>query len=129
MDRRTRVTHPDGTFEQFVYTNLDLIASCDRLGRWTTNTYNADRQLVQTRDPLGRVTAYDWCKCGSMTGLTDPMGNTTTWDYDVESRPIAKHYVDGSTVRYVYENTTSRLKYRFDEKTSKRFMSITTTTI
>jgi len=116
MDRKTNVTHPDGTFEQFVYTNLDLVASRDRLGRWTTNTYNADRQLIQTRDPLGRITSYDWCKCGALTGLTDPMGRTTTWDYDVQSRPTAKHYVDGSTITYVYENTISRLRSKFDEK-------------
>jgi RHS repeat-associated protein len=116
MDRKTRITHSDGTFEQFVYSNLDLIASSDRLGRWTTNTFNADRQLVQARDPLGRITSFDWCKCGALTGLTDPMGRTTTWDYDVQSRPTAKHYVDGSTITYVYENSTSRLKSKYDEK-------------
>ena len=115
-DRRTRVTHPDGTYEQFVYGNLDLVASADRLGRWTTNTYNADRQLVQTQDPLGRITRFEWCRCGAMTALTDPMGRATTWDYDVQSRPIAKHYANGSTVTYVYENTTSRLASKFDEK-------------
>jgi RHS repeat-associated protein len=120
-DRKTQITHPDGTSEQFVYSNLDLVALRDRLGRWTTNTYNADRQLVRTQDPLGRITTYDWCKCGALNGLTDPMGRTTTWDYDVESRPIAKHYVDGSTVTYIYENTTSRLHSRFDEKGQQTF--------
>jgi len=116
FDRKTSVTHPDGTFEQFVYSNLDLVASRDRLGRWTTNTFDADRHLIKTQDPLGRVTQYDWCKCGAMTGLTDPMGRTTTWDYDVESRPTAKHYTDGSTITYNYENTTSRLKNKIDEE-------------
>ena len=116
FDRKTSVTHPDGTFEQFVYSNLDLVASGDRLGRWTTNTFDALRHLVKTRDPLGRVTQYEWCKCGAMTGLIDPMGRTTTWDYDVQSRLTAKHYVDGSTITYTYENTTSRLKSRRDEK-------------
>ena len=42
-DRITRITHPDGTYESFVYSNLDLVASADRLGRWTTNT---DRKSV-----------------------------------------------------------------------------------
>jgi RHS repeat-associated protein len=115
-DRLIQITHPDGTYEQFVYSNLDLVAFADRLGRWTTNIYNANRQLLQTRDPRGRITAYDWCKCGSLTGLTDPMGRTTMWDYDVQSRPIAKHYADGSTISYVYENTTSRLQSRYDEQ-------------
>jgi len=116
FDRKTSVTHPDGTFEQFVYTNLDLLASRDRLGRWTTNTFDANRHLIKTRDPLGRVTQYEWCRCGAMTGLTDPIGRTTTWDYDVQSRPTAKHYADGSTITYTYENTTSRLKNKIDEE-------------
>ena len=116
LDRITSITHPDETYEQFVYTFLDLTGMRDRLGRWTTNTYNADRQLIQTQDPLGRVTRYDWCECGAMTGLIDPMGRQTTWDYDIQSRPIAKHYVDGSTISCVYENTTSRLNYRLDER-------------
>ena len=116
FDRKTSVTHPDGTFEQFVYSNLDLVASRDRLGRWTTNTFDALRRLVKTRNPLGRVTQYEWCKCGAMSGLIDPMGRTTTWDYDVQSRQTAKHYADGSTITYNYENTTSRLKSKFDEE-------------
>jgi RHS repeat-associated protein len=121
MNRTTRVTHPDSTYEQLIYSNLDLVASCDRLGRWTTNTYNAIRQLVQTRDPMARVTGFDWCKCGALTGLTDPMGRKTIWDYDVQSRPIAKHYVDGSSISYTYENTTSRLRNRRDEKAQNTF--------
>ena len=116
MDRITGITHPDGTYEQFVYNLLDLAATRDRLGRWTTNTYNADRQLIQTQDPLGRVTGYEWCQCGALTGLIDPMGRETTWDYDLQSRPIAKHYVDGSIISYFYENTTSRLYSKMDEQ-------------
>jgi len=115
-NRVTNITFPDGTTKQSVYGNLDLVASSDRLGRWTTHTYNADRQLIQTTDPLGRSTQYEWCRCGSMTALIDPMGLTTSWDYDVESRPAAKHYADGSTITYQYENTTSRLKSKTDEK-------------
>ena len=98
MNRKTRITHPDGTYEQFVYDRLDLGATRDRIGRWTTNTYNSLRQLVQTQDPLGRTNIYEWCKCGALTSLIDPMGRTTTWDYDVQSRPVAKHYADGSTI-------------------------------
>ena len=103
-DRVTEVTHGDGTFEQLVYGNLDVVATRDRLGRWTSNTFNADRQLVQVQDPLGRVTQFQWCHCGALTGIIDAMGNSTTWDFDLQSRPIAKHYADGSTVTYVYEN-------------------------
>jgi RHS repeat-associated protein len=116
FDRKTRTTYPDGTYEQNVYDRLDLGASSDRLGRWTTYTHNADRQLAQTQDPLGRVTTYEWCRCGALTSLVDPMGRQTTWRYDAQSRPVAKQYPDGSTVSYTYENTTSRLHARTDEK-------------
>jgi RHS repeat-associated protein len=116
FDRVTSVTHPDGTSEQFVYSNLDLVASADRLIRWTTNTYNADRQLVATQDPLGRITRFNYCNCGAVAALFDPAGNATLWDHDTQSRVTAKHYADGSTVTYTYENTTSRLHSRLDER-------------
>jgi RHS repeat-associated protein len=115
LDRKTRQTHPDGTYEQYIYDRLDLAGRRDRLGRWTTNTYNAIRQLAATRDALGRTTQYDWCRCGAMTTLIDSMGRATTWRYDVQSRPVAKQFADGSTITYSYENTTSRLKSRRDE--------------
>ena len=116
LDRVMKLTFPDNTTEQFVYDRLDLAASSDRLGRWTTNTYNALRQLTQVQDPLNRITSYSWCKCGSPNSLTDPMGRTTTWQYDLQGRKTSKTYVDGSTVTYIYENSTSRLKTRIDEK-------------
>jgi RHS repeat-associated protein len=116
MDRITNIAYPDGTSQQFVYSNLDRVASADRLGRWTTNAYNADRQLTSTRDPLGRIVQYEWCHCGAMTGLIDSMGRKTSWEYDLQSRPVAKTYADGSRISYTYENTTSRLKSRVDEQ-------------
>jgi RHS repeat-associated protein len=115
MDRITQKTYPDGTYDQFVYNRLDLEAIKDRLGRWTTNTYNAIRQLASTQDPLGRVTQYEWCRCGAAKSLIDPMGRETTWTYDVQSRPVVKQFPDGSTITYTYENSTSRLMTRQDE--------------
>lgn len=116
LDRLTRRTYPDGTYEQYVYDRLDLAATCDRLGRWTTNTFNAIRKIVQTRDPLGRTTTYDWCLCGAPSALTDPLGRTTTWRHDLQGRPVTQQYPDGSTISYTYENTTGRLKSTLDEK-------------
>src|SRR5207245_1110591 len=63
FDRPVMLSYPDGTSEQLVYDRLDLTAFKDRLGRWTTNTYNANRQLVSTLDPLGRLTRFEWCNC------------------------------------------------------------------
>jgi RHS repeat-associated protein len=114
FDRPTLKSFPDGTSEQFVYNLLDLVAFRDRLGRWTTNSYNANRQLLSVSDPLGRLTRYEWCKCGLLEAMIDPLGRTTTWTYDVQSRPIAKTYPDGSTETYSYENSSGRLSAQSD---------------
>jgi RHS repeat-associated protein len=44
------------------------------------------------------------------------MGRTTSWLTDVQSRHIAKQYPDGSEVRYIYENASSRVRQVIDEK-------------
>jgi RHS repeat-associated protein len=116
MNRVTKVTCPDATYEQYIYDRLDLGTYRDRLGRQTIYTRNALRQLVQKQDPLLRITRYEWCRCGDLKKLIDPMGRATTWHHDVQGRAIDKEYADGSKVLYTYENTTSRLKQRVDEK-------------
>lgn len=115
LDRVTQVAYPDGTFEQFVYDRLDVGAIRNRLGQWTTNTYNAVRQLTDSRDPMGRITRYSWCHCGSPESVTDPMGRTTSWQYDLQGRTIAKMYPDGSTVSYEYDHARGLLKSKRDE--------------
>src|SRR4029450_507738 len=62
----------------------------------------------------GRKTQYGWCVCGSLSSLVDPAGNTTTWLYDLEGRVTLKKYADNTTISYVYESATSRLKSRTD---------------
>jgi RHS repeat-associated protein len=116
MDRVTRITHPDGTFEQFTYNLLDLATFRDRAGRQTLFEYDNMRELQKRTDPLNRVTLFDWCHCGSLKSLTDPMGRTTTWLTDVQGRPVAKQYADGSRMSYQYENTISRLHAVVDER-------------
>ena len=116
LDRLTKITFPDATFQESTYTRLDLTQSRDRAGRVTSLEYNAVRQMAKRTDPLNRVTQFQWCKCGGIKSLTDPMGRTTDWGNDVQGRPTAKVYPDGTEVRYVYENTTSRLRQRIDEK-------------
>ena len=116
LDRLTKITFPDGTFEQFTFTKLDLTLIRDRAGRETTFEYNSIRQMIKRTDPLNRATLFQWCKCGDLKSLTDPMGRTTTWRHDIQGRVKSKEYVDGSKVTYRYENTISRLSQRIDEQ-------------
>src|ERR1041385_6999102 len=116
LDRVTQITYPDATFEQITYDRLDPGLLRDRAGRLTLLNYDSRRQLTQVTDPLGRTTHLGWCRCGGLKSLTDPMGRTTSWQMDIQGRPIAKQYPDGSKTTYSYENTTSRLRQATDEK-------------
>ena len=116
FDRPTRVTYPDGTYEEVTYNRLDAVVTRDRVGHLTQRSYDANRRLVAVQDALDRVTRFNWCGCGALEGLVDPMGRTTQWFYDLQGRTTAKQYVDGSRIEYHYEATTSRLKQIKDEK-------------
>lgn len=116
LDRITRITHPDSTFEQVTYDRLDPAVFQDRAGRQTLLEHDGMREITKVTDSLSRVTSLDWCRCGAIKSITDPMGRTTSWVTDVQDRRIAKHYADGSQVRFIYENATSRLRQKVDER-------------
>ncbi len=116
MDRVTRVTYPDATFDQYTYQRLDLTSVLDSAGRLTTFDYDNMRQLTKHTDPLNRVTRFEWCACGSLNSLTDPLGRATEWRWDVQGRRVSKRFSDGATTTYAYEASTSRLRQMIDEK-------------
>ncbi len=109
-DRLTEATYPDGTTDQYTYSRLDLVSYKDRQGHVWHYAYDKDRRLSSVTDPLGHKTAYTYYEDDSLKSVTDPDGHTTSWDIDVESRPTAKIYADGTAATYTYELTTSRLK-------------------
>ena len=116
LNRPTKVTYSDGTFEQMVYDKLDLVRSRDRKGRWTFMTYNPLRQLSEVEDAQGRVTRFDWCGCGSqLESLTDPMGRVTQWLRDLNGKVVAKVLDDRTRTTYAYD-TAGRLTQRTDAK-------------
>ena len=125
LDRVTKVTYPDTTYEQTIYNRLDAEKRRDRLGRTTQTLFDAIRRPVATRDALGQTTQYEYggsgcSSCGShgdrLMKLVDSNGNATTWDYDVQGRVTQETRADGSHEKYVYETTSSRLKQKIDRK-------------
>lgn len=116
LDRLTKVTYPDNTYEQITYNKLDAEWHRDRLGRFTRTVVNALRQPVSVTDPAQRTTTLDWCACGDLKALVDASGKRTEWKRDVQGRLTEKLYPDGRTDRYAYETRTSRLKSRTDAK-------------
>lgn len=116
LDRQTRVTYPDGTYEEIGYDRLDVGTRRDRMGRVTQTKYNATREPVMTIDPAERVLQFEYCSCGSMETLVDGNGNRTTWDFDVQGRQISKRYADGKGDDFSYEPVSGRLSTITDAK-------------
>jgi RHS repeat-associated protein len=119
LDRPTRLTYPDTTYEETTYTRLDATDMRDRLGRWTHFFYDANRHLTFTSDPLGRMVQQQWVR-GVLEKLVDANGNATSWDRDTAGRIIKETRPDNSQTLFTFENTTSRLKRRTDPKVQYR---------
>ncbi len=115
LDRRTKVTYPDGTSENTIFDRLDIGATVDRKGQWTYMAYNPLRQLVEVKDPQGRITRMDWCGCGQLEALVDPLGRFTNWQRDLQGRVVAKIFPDLKSTKYSYD-ATGRLSSRKDAK-------------
>src|SRR5205085_118409 len=114
LDRKTKVTYPDGTFEQFQYTDnvtgvmtLDLTGSRDRRGLWTYRHYNANEQMDSITDPANRITQYGYCTCGALTSITDPKNQVTIFNRDIQSRVYQKVFQDGTTIDYLYDGQSA----------------------
>ena len=125
LDRMTKVTYPDTTYEQTTYNRLDAEKRRDRLGKTAQTYYDALRRPVATRDALGQTTQYQYggsgcSSCGSggdkLMKLIDANGNATLWDYDVQGRVTKETRADASHEDYVYETTSSRLRLKIDRK-------------
>lgn len=116
LNRATKITYPDTTYDQIIYNKLDPEWIKDREDRWTRNFYNSIRQRVAQQDALGRMLNFEWCKCGALQGLTDAMGRVTKWKYDAQARLIEKTYPDNTKLTYTYETGSGRLKAVADAK-------------
>jgi RHS repeat-associated protein len=111
LNRVTRVTYPDGSYEQTVYDKLDPVEFRDRLGRVTRTLYDPLRRVVSVRDPLGRTISQQWCVCGSLDALIDGKKQTTRWERDLAGRVTREVRADDVTATaYTYEPLSGRLK-------------------
>jgi RHS repeat-associated protein len=110
VDRPTSIAYPDATTRRFSYTLLDVASTTDRLTRTTRYKYDSLRRPVQIVDPLGRTVSLGYCDCDAISRISDPLGHTTNINYDIEDRPIARVFADGTRTALAYEHTTSRIK-------------------
>jgi RHS repeat-associated protein len=123
FDRPVTNTYPDGSTETIAYKYLDPQTYVDRAGRVTQFTYDGLRHLTQISEATNWNTYLDWCPCGNLLSITDPLGRMTQWSYDIQGRVTSKQYPGGSTVKYGYESTTSRVKTFTNERNQTRTYS------
>ena len=110
FDRVTEEKYPDGTTRKFAYTNLDMTSITDRQGRVTKLAYDALRNVISVTDPSNEITKFTYWENNSLKTITDGKGNVTSFGVDVESRPTAKTFADGTSFTNSYESTTNRIK-------------------
>lgn len=110
LNRLTRRTYPDGTYDETTFARLDVVTERDRKGRITRHFYDDLGRRTATRDPLGRVITQVWCACGSLDALIDANGNRTTWERDTQGRVIREVRADGTTDTLYTYDVTGRLK-------------------
>ena len=102
LNRLTRTTFPDATYEEITYDKLDKVSFRDRLGRVTQYVWDANRHLTGETDPLNRAILYEWCTCGQLVKLTDSKGNVTQWQHDLQGRVTEKQFADGTKILSSY---------------------------
>jgi RHS repeat-associated protein len=121
LNRPNRKTYPDGTYEQTIYTLLNVEWTRDRLGRWTHTYFNSSQQVVGVEDPEYRFTGYEWCGCGGLSAIIDPLGRVTSWISDAQGRVVSKIYPDHRAETYQYEPKSGRLSTVTDATGRKQY--------
>lgn len=110
LDRLTRVTYPDNTYEEITWNRLDPEWSRDRMGRMTHTVRDAMQNVLTITDPFNQTITFVRCPCGAMDEIVDAKNNRTIFTRDIQMRLKTRKYADNSVVSYTYENNTSRLK-------------------
>ena len=116
LNRLTRRTYPDATYEETTYQRLDAVTVRDRKGRITRHFYDGLGRRTSTRDPQGRVITQVWCACGALDALIDANGNRTSWERDWQNRVVRELRADGTTDTLYTFDATGRLKTVTDPK-------------
>ncbi|HTX21666.1 MAG TPA: RHS repeat-associated core domain-containing protein, partial [Candidatus Aquilonibacter sp.] len=102
LNRLVKVSYPDGTFTSYIYSNLDLVETVDRLGFHTYYGYNPIEQKIAETNALGNVTRYNYCQCGALESIEDALDNVTYFTHDNQGNLTQTTYPDGYTVDNTY---------------------------
>jgi len=109
--RKTQETDPLGNITKYAYDSAGHLLTTTRtrvvLGQTqaitTTNTLDADGNVLATTDALGNITRNTWTSQKLPATLTDALGRVTKYAYDAVGRPVQTTYSDGSTESATYD--------------------------
>lgn len=103
MKRRTRTTHPDGSFMEVKYDLADQIMERrDENGGLHTFSYDQNGNLIAAHDPLGNPTRYHYDALDRVDIIEDKMGQKTLFEYDNMGRRKAIIDPTGFTTRFQF---------------------------
>jgi RHS repeat-associated protein len=129
--RITRITDPNGNFNQYSYdSNGDLASHTDPLGNVTRFFYNLSHGLIEIRDPRGiSSTRSEYDADGRIIAHVDAQGNRIEYTHNVGSRQEIVRDRNGNVTLFNYDdrgnvlsktdplgNTTS---YTYDARNNK----------
>jgi RHS repeat-associated protein len=113
LNRLRNVAYPDGTSVSYVYSNLDIVETVDRMQHTNLFAYNAIRQRISSTDANGHTTYYGYCECGALYSVTDALNNVTYFIHDNQGNLTQAFYPDGYSITNSY-NLIHQLVTRTD---------------
>jgi RHS repeat-associated protein len=118
--RKTQETDPLGNVTKYTYDTAGHLLTTTKIrvvaGQTqtltTTNTVDADGNVLTTTDALGNVMRNTWTAQKQLATQTDALGRLTRYAYDASGRPTQTTYPDGATESSAYDangNTTRQV--------------------
>lgn len=106
LNRRTRKTYPDGTFESVSYDALSHpVSKTDQAGKITQFFYDELGRLSKVKDALNQETTYGYNELGQRISQTDANNHATRFEYDQLGRRVKRVLPLGQFEAYSYDYT------------------------
>lgn len=120
LNRRTRTTYADSTFETVSYDALGHpLSKTDQAGKTTQFRYDALGRLTNVTDPLNQETTYGYNELGQQVSQTDANNQTTRFEYDQLGRRVKRVLPLGQLETFAYDNIGNlQSKTDFNGKTT-----------
>jgi RHS repeat-associated protein len=101
--RQIKVTYPNHTFIQTVYTDNSIVET-DEMGNTTSTSYNDYGQVISKTDGAGRTISYEYDPIFTdlITSVTDGKGNKTRYTYDDNGNMLSLTDALGRQKTYTY---------------------------